>query len=347
MSFSFNSHTHQLLFAHEYLAAFPQRGRPFSCPELGLRFHGLRDCLCLGKSEQALLPIQAQGQLPFIFRESCPYRANELSLPKTVLKELEACRDSPLPELDEAAPFFPAGHRNFWHWTIENLPRLLALEQSGYSGPYIVALDSPLVRQSLELFGIAPERLLPCTSYRVKRLILPPRLSGFELAHNMPLTDFLRQSILNAVGSLPGEKRVYIRRIGRRKIANEAEILPILDSFGFECMTPEELSLAEQFRYMSNVGCSFMAHGANVTLALLQKPGSGLVELFGNRYISYTNLHAVRLLGLRYHALVDELDPSACPAVDQGARAYLQDGLSADLEPDPLYVRIILENMLG
>jgi hypothetical protein len=337
-----------LLSAGDYLLNSGRRGRILRLKHLGLIYYGIKDCLYLGDESQALLPLEGKN-LPFILTESCHYPAGDCQLPGLVLKCLNRFRseDAELPELDEAAPFYAPGNSNFWHWTTENLPKLLALEAAGYTGKYIVPLDNPMVRASLDMFQISPERLLrPDACYRIKLLMLPQRLSGFDLPYFLPLVEFTRNKLLQAVGGeLPGCKRCYIRRIGRRRPLNETEVLELLREFDFEVMLPEDLPLLEQWRYMTNVECSVMAHGANSTLILLQKPRSGCVELFGNRYISYNNLHAVRLLRLKYRPLVQELDVSDAPP-GMSLEDFLWGGFSADLSVDVTHLRILLESLL-
>ena len=343
MPFSFSPAACTLLFAPEYLRHFPDRGRPFHLPKLGLTFHGIRDCLCLGATHQVLLPIHRDDQLPFIFKESCPYLSTEFALPGAAA----SCLNTPLVTVDEAAPIFQAGSQNFWHWTMENLPKLLALENMGYDGKYILPHTEPVIARSLEMFGIAPERLLPAgAAYRVERLILPPRLSGFTMVENLPLVEFLRRSILDVTGTEQGNRRVYIRRIGQRKLTNEQAILPVLRDFGFETVVPEELGHKEQFRFMTAVDCSVMVHGANSTLALFQKPRSIWVEMFNNRYVTYSNLHTVRAIKLRYHALVEDLELDTSPDTTTTVYEHLKAGMKTDVTIDPMYLRIILENAL-
>ncbi len=346
MPFTFDPAACVPCFAPEYLSRYPLRGRSFTLKRLGLSFHGLSDCLYLGAGSQVLLPVEAGNTLPFLFLESCAYLSNERHLPAIAAKCLTSL-ETPA-EMEEAVPLFPQGADNLWHWMTESLPKLLALEKTGYQGAYIVPF-SPAATQTLEFLGIPAGRLLPGNgAYRVRRLILPQRLSGFSLPENMPLTDLLRQELLNAVGpSLPGAKCCYVRRTGTRKISNEDELLAVLRDFDFETMTPEELSLKEQLRYMTNAACSVMAHGANSTLTLLQPSQSVCVEFFGNRYVSYNNLHAVRLLKLRYHAVVEDLELASCPANNPDLFSHLRDGPLADITIDPVHVRILLENALG
>ena len=346
MSFTFEPEQCRLVFAHDYLTAFRQRGKALSLKHLGLTFYGLTDCLHLGQDCQSILPVRPDGGLPFIFKESCPYLANEPHLAPIAAACLEAAPD--ILEVDEAAPLYGPSSENLWHWTTEHLPKLLALESIGYTGRYIVPFASAVAMQSMEMFGIPQERLLQGDAcYRVKRLMLPQRLSGFTLVENMPLAEFTRGRLLEAVGRLDGGKRCYVRRVGRRKPINEADVLAVLNDFGFEVMVPEELSLPEQWRYMTNVDCSVMAHGANSTLSWLQKPGSGFVELFSNRYVSYNNLHAVRLLRLKYHSIVQDLDVSSAPTDGMTLSEFLWGGYQADMEVDTTHLRVILESLLG
>ena len=333
-----------LVFASEYLQAFPHKGRTVHARQAGLVFYGLKDCLCLGGHSQVIVPDH-DGRIPAVFRESCPYLGNEPNLVSEASRGL-ACGE--VVELDEAVPLYPPGAANFWHWTTESLPKLLALESVGYDGPYIIPAHSAVAKASLAMHGITSDRILMSgPMYRVKRLMLPQRLSGFSLVDNMPLTALVRDKLLEAAGVLPGGKRCYIRRIGIRKVANEPELLDLLRDFDFEIMTPEDLSLIEQWRFMTNCDCSVMAHGANSTLSLLQREHSGFVELYNNRYVSYNNLHSVRLLRLHYHSVVEDLDLSSCPDDVTTVYEYLKHGPKADMTVDVAHVRILLEGLLG
>lgn len=321
----------------------------FSVHSVGLTFYMLRDCLCFGQERgQAITPVSPGGSIPCIFQESCPYPVHEPLLAGIVKANLCASEV----EVEEAVPLYPFGSTNLWHWTLESLPKLLALESTGYNGPYIIPAQSladpaSVVRQSLAMFDIAESRLLPSGPlYRVKRLILPQRLSGFGLKDNMPLCEFLRGRLLEAVGSLEGAKRLYVRRIGRRRVMNEGDVLEVLSEFGFTVMTPEEHSQKEQWRLMTNVECSVMPHGANSTLTLLQKPRSGAVEFYSNRYVSYSNLHSARLLKLRYVPFVEELDQTDYTHVSESVSSFLSQGLQTDIAVDPKILRILLESLL-
>jgi|GEM_PF-2176137 len=347
MPYSFTQDACQTIAAAEYLRHFPRRGRTIRLPHLGYEVYGISDCLCLGEKTQAVAPLH-NDSLPLAFSDAVPYLANEVRLPETIGEAL--AHGPEFQDIDEAVPLYPPGVRNFWHFTFEALSKLLALESIGYSGPYIVpaaalADQSSDILQSLALFGVSQNRLLPSgPAYRIRRLMLPQRINGFNLADNMKFTGFLRDKLLEAVGSEPGSRSVYIRRIGRRKIVNEDELLVVLRDYNFETVTPEELSVAEQWRAMTNVSCSVMAHGANTAVTLLQKPCSGFMEFFSNSYVNYTGMHAVRLLRLRYMPLVEEMELSSYPGDRTALEDFLARGIDADIHVSPLQVRIFLES---
>ena len=188
MPYVFTQDDCQTIAAAEYLRHFPKRGKAIRLPQLGYEIYGIRDCLCLGKTTQAIAPMH-NNALPLAFSDAVPYLANEVRLPATIDEALAAGPE--LQDIDEAVPLYPPGVRNFWHFTFEALSKVLALESIGYTGPYIVPASAVAdqdsdIRQSLALFGIGPNRLLPSGPvYRIQRLMLPGRLNGFNLANNM------------------------------------------------------------------------------------------------------------------------------------------------------------------
>lgn len=349
MDYSFAQEACAIISAAEYLRHFPRRGKTVHLPHLAYEIYGISDCLCLGEKSQAVAPLH-NDSLSLAFRDAVPFPANDVRLPEIIRAALDS---SPAQrDLDEAVPMFPPGSGNFWHFTLECLTKILALESIGYGGPYIVPVSAlsgdGFIAQSLALFDIGKERLLPSgPAYRIRRLLLPQRLNGFDLAENMALAGFLRDKLLEAVGTEAGSRRMYIRRVGRRKIRNEDALQKILAEYDFESMVPEELDVAAQWRSMTNVECSVMAHGANTTLTLLQKPRSGFVEFFSNNYISYTNMHATRLLRLRYVPLVEEMEISSYPNDRTPLEDFLAQGYFADISINPLQVRVLLESLLS
>ena len=220
MPYAFSPDDCQIASVAEYLRHFPTRGKAIQLSHLRYDIYGISDCLCLGATTQAVAPVH-NNALPLAFSDAVSHMANEMRLP-TVIDEALA-QDPKVQDIDEAVPLYPPGIHNFWHFTFENLSKVLALESIGYTGRYIVpaaALADPGsdLRQSLTLFGIGPDRLLPAGPvYRIQRLMLPGRINGLNLANNMPFAVFLRKKRLEAVGSEPGSRRVSMSPHCKRK----------------------------------------------------------------------------------------------------------------------------------
>lgn len=319
----------------DFLAGRPGRGRTMTIRPFGMKVHMVSDCLCMGALAQIVLPV-VDGKTPCVFVESGDYPDSHSLLPISYKKGLEHS----LVELDEAVPLYPLyAFHNFWHWVFEGLPRLLIMEKYGYDGIYIVAGGYPFITDILDLLGIDKKRLrFNDANYMVRKLLLPhPWLAETMYLDNPDLFFLVRNALLDAVEPLPGAKRCYIRRTGRkRRVMNEADVLKTLERFDFAVLAPEGLSAREQIRFMTNVSCSVMPHGANATLAAMQKRESVFIELFGNRFFRAINLFMARHLGLLYQPLCAELTDKTPPP-----SGHDQD---ADFFVDCKNLEVILEN---
>ena len=204
-NFFINPKDCQKIYANEYLKSFPNRGKLFAPKQMDLSFYNINNCLVLSSPSQVIAPLHKMT-LPIVFKESGPYLSSEEALPTNAEIALNTTKE--IIDIPTAAPFFPPGADNFWHWTLESLPKLLLLEDIGYDGPYIIFGDSPVVQESLDMFKIDKKRRLKAGPiYRVENLILPPQLSGFILPENLQLVAFLREKILGVTGFLDGSKR--------------------------------------------------------------------------------------------------------------------------------------------
>lgn len=200
---------------------------------------------------------------------------------------------------------------------------------------------APFITDLMDLLGVDQRRVrYNDATYVVRSLMMPHPWTATTLYDDNPALFFLvRNTLLEAAGSLPGCKRCYVRRVGgKRKVVNEADVLRTLEEFDFDILVPETLPAREQIRYMSNVGFSVMPHGANCALAAFQKRSSGFVELFSHRFLLFMNLFMVRHLDLLYVPLCAELVAGTLPPY-----GYDQD---ADALVDCAALKVLVANML-
>lgn len=289
--------------AERYFSEHPDKGKAFFAKPFTKPFYMATKCLAAGQRAQNIIPLWKNNKLKTVLEESHNYMHSG----EDRLSNYISIHGNDVVKIDLAVPVFPLDARNLGHWLLENLPRVLALEDYGYAGPYIVHVDTPHIYETLELFGIGPDRILTNDkNYLVDTLIIPPVLNNMELQTDKTIIPYLRNKLLDAVGVLPGSKRVYIRRIGTRKLVNEEEVLDILRRYDFEEFVPDGKHCREQFQYMSNADFSVMAHGANVALTLTQPEDSHFIEFFGDAAALYFYFPVVKNVKLEYHPIVED-----------------------------------------
>ena len=325
--------------AAEYIAGSPELGCEFKAPPFRQSFYRVRDCLCTGNLGQNILPIKGLGKrMTIVLNESFSGEYDLATKSKTFCQLF----GKEVKNIPVAVPLFPFFNMNFWHAIFECLPRVLALEAWGYNGPYIISHDrGATIRTLLDFCGIAPERVLTNeVDYIVAEIILAPVCAGRDLLAEPEVAGFIREAILGRVPRLSGRKRLYVRRLGFRRVLNEDEILDILKPHGFEVMVPEEEGFAGQFSKLTNVEFSIMPHGANAALIAAQPENSVFLELFSNSYTNYVSTAIIKHLNLLYVPLVeDHYNPYA-----------IEDGKAAqekDIMVDVRLFRVLVENYLS
>ena len=177
--------------------------------------------------------------------------------------------------------------KGYFHWLTDALTRLFVvrdrLDQLTLTLPWEFATRE-FVKPSLDVFGvknvdfIQPNEVIECRS-----LVMP--------THTAPSGHFkdevirgVRAKLLDAFGDAnyrgAGE-RIYISRrvAGRRRIANESEVIHVLEQFGFETICAEELSFEEQVKVASRARYLVSNHGAGLTNMLFMREGGSVLEL--------------------------------------------------------------------
>ena len=289
--------------AREYLSLFPEFGsahmaRPFETP-----YYVVRNCLCAGELGQIIMPPGSKAGRSFILKESFNHDHSQDLLAQAVSSALlHADRIEPA-VLDEAVPLYPLWSLgNLWHWLFESVPKIFLMESAGYKGPYIVNASSKVVLEGLDLMGVGPERIVHCAGpHLIRRAVIPRVIHWSGLHAHERLLSKLREHLLEAAGTLEGEKRCFIRRIGTRRLLNEEELLAALRAHDVQVLVPEEHTLRGQIAFMSNAVLTLSPHGANSALAFFQKRESVLMEFFGHDHINNgCNLVTIKRLKLLY-----------------------------------------------
>jgi capsular polysaccharide biosynthesis protein len=220
--------------------------------------------------------------------------------------------------------------KGYFHWLTDALTRLFVvrdrLDQLTLLLPSEFATRD-FVKSSLNVFGVKRvEFIRPNEVVKCRSLLMP--------THTAPSGHFrdeviqgVRTTLLNALGeSHQGGERLYISRrlAGRRRIANETELTPVLEKFGFETVCAEELSFEQQVKLFSRARYLVSNHGAGLTNMLFMRDGGAVLELrHVSDYINNCYFILASALKLEYYYQL-------CQAEGNSADAH-----TADLIVDP------------
>lgn len=161
---------------------------------------------------------------------------------------------------------------NYYHWILEHLPKLRAIEfykDKMKTQPKFIIPNNPpsYIRETLEILGIKSSNRLQWESpaIDVKNFVLPSYPEA-----NPENLHWLRTNLRDSTQKNKPEKtpnRIYISRKKalKRQIKNEREFLNLLNDFGFERVYAEDLSVQDQIRLFSNADKVIGPHGAGLT----------------------------------------------------------------------------------
>ena len=202
----------------------------------------------------------------------------------------------------------PEAGRNYYHFTMDLLPRLFLLKQAGHpleSFDHILAnlggclYEMPL----LEKFGVPSGRLLNVESdshFEIDELFVPT----FRPAENGVAAwkvNCLRDAILGKqAGSIPVQdrKKLFLTRknAAHRRIVNDREIQEAAEALGFTTIDCGALSVAEQIATFSTASHVAGMTGAAFTNLLYCPPDAKAVIILSADDLAghYWSLNAVR-----------------------------------------------------
>jgi len=227
--------------------------------------------------------------------------------------------DATLPLLGADRPVFVCGtgaSTGYFHWMAEVAARLAyfrpLIRDRGWD---VLVADHGLsfVDETLDLLGLGD---------RVHRLRGAARLDRWLLADSFyrpgnavlsPLVSQGMQTLLQPVLDRPrpaGGRRLFVSRSDARwrKVVNEAEIMPVLERFGFQRILPGKLSLAEQATLFRDAEVVLGPHGAGLTNVAFMGPDTLLIELFGENGFLVSHFWTIGSFGrVRYAPVLTEV----------------------------------------
>lgn len=193
--------------------------------------------------------------------------------------------------------------RNYFHWLIEYLPKLLNVIDAKFLTVGSLIVDSEMPKQHYELleflaqkFRLEVLRVAPGTLLNVRQLNVPspstfhPDDSQFEYWQggvlSAPHLGFIREAGLafaEAKRATRWPNRVLLlRKSNTRRIVNEAEIESIAMSYGFVSVDPAMLDFVDQVNLFNGAEVLVSPAGAGLSNIVFMSPGATVISLLAD-----------------------------------------------------------------
>lgn len=204
------------------------------------------------------------------------------------------------------------GSRNYYHWTLDVVSRLSVLPDACFDDLFLVPpLPHPYHWDMLACAaGGRPMRVqaVPnCETVEVDELILVPNIGEFGRSPRPEQLGVFDRVLRDAPVRAP-HRRLYVTRQNaeNRKLVNEAEIVGLLASSGYEILDTEGLSLREQAVLFAEATHIVAPHGAGLTNLVYGNPSASVCELQMDLYLNWLFRRIAGLRGMRYGCVVGE-----------------------------------------
>lgn len=205
----------------------------------------------------------------------------------------------------------------YFHWMFDVLPRLELIRRSGRNindiDKFIFSsVGKPFQVETLATLGIPQAKIITnrTESHIQAEMLILPSWTGTPGQMPSWVCDFLRKSFLVNGSDHNGERspRIYISRAHatHRRIRNETEVMEVLDRFGFQPVTLESLTVAEQALLFSTAEAVVAPHGAGLSNLVFCNPGTKVIEFFSPNYVEIHYWALSNQVGLDYYYLIGE-----------------------------------------
>ncbi|MDE3749488.1 glycosyltransferase family 61 protein [Methylobacterium radiotolerans] len=231
--------------------------------------------------------------------------------------------------LEAGLMLFGLQSKNYGHWLLEFVPRLLWFNDPACPSGFPICIDDHMPETHRQIVELLDERdrpilSLPAKATRFRELgIAPvPTFFPFDSRPGMPVYDAIwpkdilagmRRALLDKIAMQgndlrPNGRRIFLsrRNFTQRQLVNESEINEDLSRFGFEVVHPEQLSFVDQIALYHSADVIVGSASSALTNCIFCNPRARVIALIHeNRsfnfrgYTSMIESSGARLLFIR------------------------------------------------
>jgi len=199
----------------------------------------------------------------------------------------------------------------FSHW-IEELCKVIVLENSGYLGIYVVPRKKPFVYETMKMLGVAKERILlsPMKASLFESVIYTERYNFNDAYRRPEVFSSLREKLLSNFDKPGvGKNRIWISRSSNREnearqIVNIDQVDHILKAHDVVKVNLGDLSFEEQLRLISNTELLAGPHDSGFIHSLFMPKRSCVIECFSPFWLNPTWNSIYRMMEHKYFQIV-------------------------------------------
>ncbi|MFC6716696.1 glycosyltransferase family 61 protein [Natrialbaceae archaeon GCM10025810] len=206
-------------------------------------------------------------------------------------------------------------HTRYYHWLLEYLPKLQAVdvytEQTGRKPTLLLRENPPgWMSRSMEVLGFDSYRKWSGGTLNVDHLVIPThRLKSARYDYNPSHVEYewLRDRALESIDDVQSNRfssRVYISRedADRRRVANEPEVMDLLEKRGFEAYKLTDLDFTDQIRLFNQADVIAGPHGGGFANLVFSRQAK-VVEFLPTSHPAPYFFYLSHELGLKYTRL--------------------------------------------
>lgn len=209
---------------------------------------------------------------------------------------------------------------NYFHWMFNSLPRIALLDRAGVprnslDGLLMNRLELPAVAETLRALDISRSFIVEMdrnAALELESLWVVPSLitSGHR---RRSICDWLRTQFL--LSSAQPHRRLYLSRADAsvRRMANEDELLHILEPLGFEKIVIGDRSVFEQSALFAQAESVIAPHTAALANLVFCSPGTRVLDIMPQDRLRTYYWELSAAMKLDYYYAYSEPDPRPRP----------------------------------
>jgi hypothetical protein len=212
----------------------------------------------------------------------------------------------------------------YFHWMFDAMTKLELLRASGLFDTVDYFLvpnyDCKFHKEYLAYFNIPEHKIINSQledHIQADNLIVS---SEVRLEEHLPTwcCDFFYKNFVRSAAKKRG-RRIYIARgdaVRSRKVSNEAEVIEVLRSQGFEILYLTKVSVIDQVKIFNEADLIVAVHGGGLSNLVYCEPDTTVLEIFPDQYVRHYYYDICVKRNITYEYLLCESDRACDNLVD-------------------------------